>query len=80
VETIQGQLEIVANLSFLKPGGVRLVMRNTPPGGSFEKRSYAATAYLTEVVHAHDGSHICVTGDPDPANNKVFLVDSAKLC
>jgi hypothetical protein len=70
--TIQGKLEIVNNLSFLNPTGVQLVMRNTPPGGSFDQRAAAATAFLTEVAGARDGDSISVTGDPqDPM---VFLV------
>lgn len=80
METVEGTLEIVANQSFLNPSGggagIQLVMRNTPPGGSFGQRSAAATAYLTEVVDAGDGDSISVTGDP--LNLRVFLVDSAQ--
>jgi hypothetical protein len=51
-------------------------MRNTPPGGSFEERSAAATAFLTETVEASDGDSITVNGDP--LDQGVFLVDSAQ--
>jgi len=75
--TIQGTLQIVANLSFLQPSGVQLVMRDAPPGGSFTQRAAAATAMLTQSVGASNGSTISVTGDPDPRDATVFLMDSA---
>jgi hypothetical protein len=75
--TIQGTLQIVANMSFLQPSGVQLVMRNTPPGGIFTQRAAAATAILTQSVGASNGSLISVTGDPDPHDVTVFLMDSA---
>jgi hypothetical protein len=81
MSTIDGTLETVANESFLIPkdGGaeVHLVMRNMPPGGDFDERSAAATAYLTETVGAHDSDPITVNGDS--LNPHVFLVDSAQL-
>lgn len=79
---IDGKLEIVANDSYLKPDGggakVQLVMRNTPPGGDFAKRSAAATSYLTKVVRAGDGDSITANGDGDPQDKSVFLLDSAQ--
>jgi hypothetical protein len=75
--TIQGRLQIINNLSFLQPSGVMLVMRNTPPGGTFSQREAAATSILTQSVGAGTGSLISVTGDPDPLDATVFLMDSA---
>jgi hypothetical protein len=75
--TIQGTLQIVTNLSFLQPSGVQLVMRDTPPGGIFAQRAAAATALLKQSVGASNGSMISVTGDPDPQDPTVFLMDSA---
>jgi hypothetical protein len=75
--SIQGILQLVGNLSFLQPTGVQLIMRNTPPGGSFNQRAAAATAFLTQGIGAGNGSAISVTGDPDPLDPTVFLMDSA---
>lgn len=52
-------------------------MRDTPPGGIFTQRAAAATAILTQSVGASNGSLISVTGDPDPQDATVFLMDSA---
>jgi hypothetical protein len=76
--TIQGKLQIVTSLSFLQPSGVQLVMRDTPSGGTFTQRAAAATAVLTQGVGAANGSMISVTGDPDPQDATIFLMDSAK--
>lgn len=75
--TIQGKLQLVSNLSFLQPTGVQLVMRNTPPGGSFNQRAAAATALLTQGIGATNDSIISVTGDPDPLNARIFIMDFA---
>jgi hypothetical protein len=75
--TIQGTLQLIGNLSFLQPTGVQLVMRNTPPGGDFNQRAAAATAFLTQGIGAGNGTAVSVTGDPDPLDATVFLMDSA---
>ena len=53
-------------------------MRDTPSGGTFTQRAAAATAVLTQGVGAGNGSMISVTGDPDPQDATIFLMDSAK--
>jgi hypothetical protein len=73
--TIQGTLQIIGNQSFLQPSGAQLVMRNTPPGGGFDERAAAATVVLTHI--GPNGSMVSVTGDIDPLDDTVFLVDSA---
>lgn len=75
--TIQGKLQLIGNLSFIQPAGCRLIMRDTPPGGNFNQRAAAATALLTQRIGAANGSSVSVTGDPDPVDMDVFLVDSA---
>jgi len=80
--SMNGALEIVSGESFLQRDGegeeLQLVMRDTPPGGTFEQRSAAATAFLTEVVKVGDGDPITVSGNVDPQNSSVFLMDSAQ--
>jgi len=73
METKKGTLEIVGGLSFLKPSGIQLVMRNTPPGGTFNQRAAAAKPFFA-VIGAGNGSSISVTGD---TSGEVFLIDSA---
>jgi hypothetical protein len=75
--TIQGTLQLIGNLSFLQPTGVQLVMRNTPPGGDSNQRAAAATAFLTQGIGAGNGTAISVTGDLDPLDAAIFLMDSA---
>jgi|HubBroStandDraft_6_1064221.scaffolds.fasta_scaffold1394462_1 hypothetical protein len=77
METIQGILSILAGESFLNPSGVKLVMRNTPPGGSEKQRAAAATDFLTRVLGASSGNDVSASGDSqDPT---VFLMDNATL-